>query len=167
MTVPEEADRSVEWWLAAGLGGLWLVILATWMFGLAAVADRLSEALPQQSDDAISWTVLASVILATVAYGFVLGRLRREAIVWVAASAGTASQLAGYLITATTWSDMSFGSGDAAAGAGLLLLPVPIFIALTVLMWAGAGLSTIGRRPTNGGIRSSDMMYTNDEETET
>ncbi|WP_415855900.1 hypothetical protein [Sinomonas sp. G460-2] len=87
---------------------------------------------------AILLAVLASLVVATAVLGFLFGVTTQLRWIWAAAVLGTWAQLAGYVI-AQLMQPQPGGAEDHAAAVGLIMFSMPTLLAITGLLWAGAG----------------------------
>lgn len=133
-----------RWVLVSGL--LWLACVAGW---LLAGTVFLAVSSPGDSGRVASVVIaaLAAVaVLATLAWGYLVGRRRATVWLWPAAAAGTAVQLFTY-VTAMLAGPQSPGdaNNDTAAGAGFVILAVPTAMLTLALLWLGAGIGMLSR----------------------
>lgn len=152
---PANSRRRPPRWLVA-TGVVWLCGVASWLIAGTIFLAASSPDEPGRGAAIVSVSVIASLaavaVLATLAWGYLVGRRRATVWLWPAAAAGTAVELFSY---ATAMLAVPQSPGDAnndnAAGAGLAILAVPTALLILALLWLGAGigaLSRVVRKPT-------------------
>lgn len=136
--------RPPRWLMVTGI--VWLSCVASWM-----TAGTIFLAVSSPGDPGLEALIViiglaAIAVLATVAWGFLVGRRRATAWLWPAAAAGTAVQMFTY-VTAMLAAPQSprDANNDTAAGAGLVFLTIPTGILILVLLWLGAGIGALSR----------------------
>ncbi len=129
-------------------GAVWLVSLAGWLvagigFGVAEGFNHLTS-----NELAIIGSLAGVAVLATVVWGFLLGRGRRS--VWVAPSAvaGAAVEIMVFYVAAMVAVGLSPSGGDqddTGAGIGIVILGIPMVLVISTLLWLGAGIGIASR----------------------
>lgn len=148
--VPQRA-RPPRWLLRSGL--LWLAALAAWLlYGAGVLAADGGSTPGRVAFDAL--VGLAGVaVLATCAWGFLVGRRRATRWLWQAAAVGTGVQMGCYGVAMLAAPSPDGSEQDNAAGAGMAILTIPTALILLALLWFGAGFGVLSRR-----IRQPDVI---------
>jgi hypothetical protein len=104
-------------------------------------ADRIAT-----STVVLALAIAAGVaVLASLAWGYVLGFRRMWAHLGISALAGTGLLMLGYVVAMVTTASPQDDSADNAAGVGLVILSVPTLVVIGTLLAAGGGLGTLGK----------------------
>lgn len=88
--------------------------------------------------------VALGMVIATAMLGLVLGLTTQLRWTWLAAALGTCMQMAGYVVM-MLGAPQPGGVEDDAAAVGLLIFSMPILLAVTGLLWIGAGTGLLVR----------------------
>ena len=133
--------RNTSWrapskWVLIG-AAVWAFVLLIW--GPIAIA-LLSTPDGGSSPDslAILLAVLACLAVATALLGLLFGVTTQLRWIWAATVIGTWAQLSGYVV-AQLMQPQPGGVEDNAAAVGLIMFSMPTLLAITGLLWAGAG----------------------------
>jgi hypothetical protein len=150
-------SRPPRWLVVTGLG--WLAALVGWLLYGAVMLAILGEDDPGRLTVYVLLGLAAVAVLATVGWGFLVGRRRASRWLWKAAAVGTAALMFSYAVAmlaapasadSTTTSAAAEAAADStqdiAAGAGVVILIVPTAVIVLALLWFGAGLGALSRR---------------------
>jgi tellurite resistance protein TehA-like permease len=127
---------------------IWLLVWAAW-FPIAVVVLLVVDPLPKDVA-AVVWifAVPAGVgLIATVSWGFALGRLRLWRDLRLSIWLGAAVLLAGFVVASgigAAASDPQSGADDGAA-VGLLLISIPVVTVVATALTLGAGIARLGQ----------------------
>lgn len=145
-----------KWLVVTGLG--WLVaftgplLYATVFIAINGPADPSTLAVY------VLVGLAAIAVLATGAWGFLVGRRRALRWLWRAAAIGTAAQIFCYVLAMLAAPSSDGSAQDDAAGAGLAILTVPTALVTLTLLWLGAGVGALsGRRWSQSAAKGRDV----------
>jgi len=144
--VPAVRRQPPGWLVNSGLA--WLLALSSWVLTGFVFAAFIGSASPAALVNYLMIALAAVPVLATCAWGFLVGRRRATRWLWPAAALGTGTELGCYVLAILATPDQS-GTDDLSAGAGVAILAVPVGLAILALLWLGAGLGLLSlrRRP--------------------
>jgi hypothetical protein len=143
--VPVRAGgRPPRWLVLSGLG--WLAGLVGWLLYGAVVVGIDGPNDPGVPATYVLVGLAGVAVLATGAWGFLVGRRRALRWLWQAAALGTAAQLFCYVVAMLVAPSYDASMEDTAAGAGVAILAVPTALITLALLWFGAGLGVLSRR---------------------
>jgi hypothetical protein len=136
--------RPPRWLLLTGV--VWLAFVASWLAAGTVFLAVSSPGDPGRSALIVIVSLAAVAALATLAWGYLVGRRRETVWLWPAAVAGTTVQLFTY-VTAMLAAPQSPGdaNNDNAAGAGFAILAVPTALLILALLWLGALIGALSR----------------------
>jgi hypothetical protein len=143
--VPARAGgRPPRWLVLSGLG--WLAGLVSWLLYGAVVVGIDGPDEPGRPAAYVLVGLAGFAVLATGAWGFLVGRRRALRWLWRAAALGTAAQLFCYVVAMLVAPSSDASTEDIAAGAGVAILAVPTALITLALLWFGAGVGVLSRR---------------------
>lgn len=127
---------------------LWALVLILWAPLTLMVARTSASTVPT---DLTSWfgVVAIGVVLLTPLVGLMVCLTSQLRWTWAAALLGTGMQMAGYVALMLS-SPQPGGVEDDAAAIGLVILTLPILLAVTALLWLGAGTGLLVRWARKG-----------------
>lgn len=126
-------------------GAVWLVALAGWL--VAGIGFLVAEAPNHSTGNELPviGSLAGVAVLATIAWGFLLGRGRRSVWVSPSAVAGATVEMFLYVAAMIAVPSPSGDDQDTAAGAGIVILGIPTALAILALLWLGAGIGIASR----------------------
>lgn len=148
---PAGSRRQPPRWLTI-TAPLWLIALSAWEFvaiGLligSPPAPRGPVSPGVRTDLQVIAGLGCLAVLATIGWGALVGHRREFYWLWIAAAAGTAVLLFGYVVAMLASPSTSGADNDNAAGAGVVILAIPTAAAVITLLWLGAGIGALSRR---------------------
>ncbi|WP_415854025.1 hypothetical protein [Sinomonas sp. G460-2] len=134
--------RRPSTWVLVGCP-VWALALLVWG-PIAVVTLRDPNGDVTRDAGGILVAILIGLAIATAAVGFLFGATTQLRWVWFAAILGTWAQLAGYVVS-MLMQPQPGGVEDDAAGAGVVIFSMPVLLAVTGLLWAGAGAGWLVR----------------------
>ena len=117
---------------------VWLFLLGS---ALPVAVLTLGRADPEAVNTdltLVAFGVTGLAVLASVGWGFALGRRGRRRQLGLSVPAGSAALLIGYVISMFISADPNDPRTDNAAGAGLVILAVPVLLVVAMLVGIGA-----------------------------
>lgn len=131
-------------------GAVWLVALVGWL--VAGIGFLVAEAPNHSTGNELPviGSLAGVAVLATIAWGFLLGRGRRSVWVSPSAVAGAAVEMFLYVAAMIAVPSPSGDDQDTAAGAGIVILGIPTALAILALLWLGAGIGIASRSHLGG-----------------
>jgi hypothetical protein len=147
----QAARRPPQWLIVSGLG--WLAGLVGWLLYAAVLVGISDQGDPGRPALYVLVGLAGVAVLATVGWGFLVGRRRASRWLWQAGGLGTAALMFSYvvaMVAAPASDDPAESTPDTAAGAGVAVLTVPTAVIILALLWFGAGLGALSRRISHG-----------------
>jgi drug/metabolite transporter superfamily protein YnfA len=127
-------------------GTAWLIAVGAWLVVGTVI---LAVSKPQDPDRAAGITVAVLgglAVLATLAWGCLVGRRAATRWLWHAAAIGTGVQLFFYTTAMLAAPTTNGSDNDNAAGAGIVILALPAAAIILLLLWTGAAVGVLSRK---------------------
>jgi hypothetical protein len=128
-------------------GTAWLIASGAW---LAVTTVILAVTSPQEPGRTAGITIVvfgSLAVLATLAWGCLVGRRAATGWLWQAAAIGTGVQVLFYVTAMLAAPTTTNGQdNDTAAGAGIVIIALPTAATILLLLWTGAAVGALSRK---------------------
>ena len=124
-------------------GAGWIVLLAGWLIVAAVQLVADYPASPSSTQTGVVAGLAGLALAATAGWGFILGRHRLWAWIWISVPVGTVVEMVFYEMAMLAVPGPNGESQDTAASVWLVILTVPTALLLLGLLWLGAGASRL------------------------
>jgi drug/metabolite transporter superfamily protein YnfA len=138
---PEPPPR----WLTI-TGTAWLIASGSWLIVTTVI---LAVTSPQNPGRTAGITIIvfgALAVLATLAWGCLVGRRAATRWLWQAAAIGTSVQLFFYVAAMLAAPTSNGNDNDTAAAAAIVIIALPTAATVLLLLWTGAAVGALSRK---------------------